>query len=137
VPDVVGRTASEAGSILRRAGLATPRVVRVPSAQPRDQVVAQNPVPGSEIAKGAAIRINVSDGSGAAEPEPADVEVPDVTALTEDEAIAELEGAGFTVRIRREVTDDPAQIGIVLRQEPAAGSTAARGDAVTVVVGDE
>lgn len=64
VPDVVGRTAAEAGSILRRAGLATPRVVSVPSSEPAGTVIAQNPAAGSEVRKGDAIRINVSDGSG-------------------------------------------------------------------------
>jgi beta-lactam-binding protein with PASTA domain len=64
VPDVVGRTAAEAGSILRRAGLATPRVVSVPSSEPAGTVIAQNPAAGSEVRKGEAIRINVSDGGG-------------------------------------------------------------------------
>ena len=64
VPDVVGRTAAEAGSILRRAGLATPRVVSAPSSEPAGTVIAQSPVAGAEVRKGEAIRINVSDGSG-------------------------------------------------------------------------
>jgi eukaryotic-like serine/threonine-protein kinase len=134
VPDVVGRTAGEAGSILREAGLDTPRIVTVPSEQPKGTVVAQSPVPGSQIAKGKAIRINVSDGTGAAQT--GEIEVPDVSALAEEDAIQTLEDDGFTVRIRREETNDPSQVGVVLRQEPRAGTTLARGDEVAIVVGE-
>jgi eukaryotic-like serine/threonine-protein kinase len=135
VPDVVGRTASEAGSILREAGLGTPNVVRVPSAEPRDQVVAQNPAAGSQAPRGSAIRINVSQGTGAT-PEPAGVEVPDVEGLTEDEAVAALEDAGLTARVERETTDDPTLVGTVLRQQPGAGTTASNGDEVAIFVGE-
>lgn len=41
------------------------------------------------------------------------------------------------MRIRREQTDDPSQIGVVLRQEPAAGTAASPGDEVAIVIGEE
>lgn len=135
VPNVVGRAVDEAGSILRQAGLDTPRVFRVPSAQPEGTVVAQSPAAGSKVARGTSIRINVSDGTGTEAP--AEVMVPDVVGLPESEAIQALEAGGFTVRIRREQTDDPSQIGVVLRQEPAAGTSASPGDEVAIVIGEE
>jgi len=133
VPDVVGRTASDAGSILRRAGLQV-RTFEVPSDEPRGRVVAQSPAAGSEIARGDSVRINVSNGEGAQEPQEA--EVPDVVNRSEEEAIRMLETAGFTVRIRREETSDPAEDGIVLSQDPVAGETARRGDEVAITVGE-
>ena len=55
--------------------------------------------------------------------------------LTEEEARAELEDAGFEVRVTdREVTD-PAQDGIVLEQSPAADEERSQGSRVTIVVG--
>jgi eukaryotic-like serine/threonine-protein kinase len=133
VPDVVGRTAADAGSILRRAGL-QPRTFQVPSDEPRGEVVAQSPAAGSEIARGDSVRINVSNGQGAQEP--AEAEVPDVVSLAEAEAIRRLENAGFIVLIRREETTDPAEDGIVLSQDPEAGETARRGDEVAITVGE-
>lgn len=134
VPDVVGQTAADAGALLRKAGLATPRAFRVPSSEPRDTVVAQRPPAGSEVRKGTAVRINISDGTRAAVPSGS--EVPDVVGLPETEATTTLEDAGFTVGVRRETTSDPAEVGTVLRQQPAAGSPAASGDEVVIVVGD-
>lgn len=135
VPDVVGRTAAEAGAILRRAGLGTPRTVSVPSDQAKGTVVAQSPAAGSEVAKGDAIRINVSDGTGAAAAA-SEAEVPDVSGMPEADAIAALEEAGFTVRIEREPSEDTAEWGTVVRQEPAGRATAKKGDEVLIVVAE-
>lgn len=132
VPDVVGRTVAQARTALSQAGLRS-REVRVPSAEPEGSVVAQSPTAGSEVARGSIVRINVSDGTGAQEP--AERQVPNVEGLSEAEAIAELEDAGFTVRIRREEVTDPAEDGVVLSQEPAGGETAREGDEVAITVG--
>jgi eukaryotic-like serine/threonine-protein kinase len=133
VPDVVGRTADEAGSILRRAALEA-RVVDVPSDEPAGTVVAQSPSAGSEIARGERVRINVSNGEGAAEAQ--DAEVPDVVGLPEAEAVGQLEEAGFNVRIRREETTDETQDGVVLEQDPQANATAPRDSEVAITVGE-
>ena len=133
VPDVVGRTADEAGSILREAGLEA-NVFRVPSDEAEGTVVAQSPAAGSEIARGESVRINVSNGEGAEQP--ADEEVPDVVGLPEAEAVGQLEEGGFTVRIRREETTDETEDGVVLRQEPAGAETAERGSEVAITVAE-
>jgi eukaryotic-like serine/threonine-protein kinase len=133
VPNVVGRSADEAGSILREAGLEA-RTVQVPSDEPQGQVVAQSPAAGSEVAEGSAVRINVSNGEGGGPPP--DVEVPDVVGVAEAEAVSQLEEAGFTVRIRREDVTDPTQDGVVLEQDPEANSTAPRDSEVAITVGE-
>ena len=142
VPDVVGRTAAEAGSILRRAGLGTPNVVVVPSQAPENEVVAQNPAAGTEARRGARIRINVSRGDEATTnptptttPAPGGAELPDVVGTTEQEAVQALEDAGATVEVRDQDVTDPAEDGIVLEQDPPAGATIEPGDTATIVVG--
>jgi serine/threonine-protein kinase len=132
VPDVVGQSAAEAGASLRGAGLASPRVFTVPSAEPPGSVVAQSPTADSEVARGTAIRINVSKGSGA----PQRRQAPDVVGLAEDEAVRTLEDAGFTVRIRRQTTDDPTEVGAVIEQDPPGGTTLIEGDEVGIMVGE-
>jgi beta-lactam-binding protein with PASTA domain len=130
VPSVVGETASDAGATLREAGLQA-RVVRVPSAEAAGTVIAQNPSAGTELQEGRFVRINVSSGTGAT----AGVEVPDVTTLDEAEARAQLEAAGFPVRVEREPVQDETMDGIVLRQDPLPGGQARRGAPVTITVG--
>jgi beta-lactam-binding protein with PASTA domain len=132
VPDVVGRSRDDAASTLREAGLEV-RTVNVPSAEPEGTVVAQSPAAGSEVAERSRVRINVSDGSGA---EPPASEVPNVVGLSEAEAIDELEDAGFTVRIRREETQNPEEDGVVLSQDPEEGEDAREGDEVAITVGE-
>jgi eukaryotic-like serine/threonine-protein kinase len=135
VPDVVGRTAAEAGSILRRAGLATPRVVSVPSDRPENEVVAQNPPAGAELRRGGTVRINVSNGeAGGTTTAPAGLEIPDVVGQAEDDAVQAVEDAGATARVTREDVTDPAEDGVVLRQDPPAGP-ADEGTVVELVVG--
>jgi beta-lactam-binding protein with PASTA domain len=58
-----------------------------------------------------------------------------VVDLTEEEAQAELEEAGFEVTVRDEAITDPADEGIVLDQTPAAGEERRQGSRVTIVVG--
>jgi eukaryotic-like serine/threonine-protein kinase len=136
VPDVVGRTADEAGAILRRAGLPTPNVVRIPSDAPEGEVVAQSPTAGSEIARDDPVRINVSDGTGAATSsgETDLPHVPNVVGFGEAEAVQALEEAGFTVRVELRPTDDPTEDGTVIEQISPPGSD--RATLVTIVVGD-
>jgi beta-lactam-binding protein with PASTA domain len=63
VPDVTGQLEQEATASLKRAGLSA-RVVRVPSPQqPKGTVVAQSPAAGQKVAKGSAVRLNVSNGA--------------------------------------------------------------------------
>ncbi|PKQ10327.1 MAG: hypothetical protein CVT69_00365 [Actinobacteria bacterium HGW-Actinobacteria-9] len=65
----------------------------------------------------------------------AQLEVPDVVGLDEAVARVRLAQAGFEMRIG-ERSFDAAERGTVLDQSPAAGSTALRGDAITLVVSE-
>jgi beta-lactam-binding protein with PASTA domain len=63
-------------------------------------------------------------------------EVPDVTGLTQSEAEAELDDAGFGVSVRTRVTDQPDEEGTVLSQSPRGGVERREGATVTVTVGE-
>jgi serine/threonine-protein kinase len=97
VPDVVGSSPSAARSELRSAGF-TVTVVTVDSQEPVGTVISQSPRAGGR--KGSEVTLRVSSG-------PANVEVPDVTGMDESSASAQLEGAGFEVRVTDESTTDP------------------------------
>jgi beta-lactam-binding protein with PASTA domain len=53
----------------------------------------------------------------------------------EGAARAALEGAGFEVEISYRPVDDESDAGKVIRQDPPAGTPAAEGSVVSIVVG--
>lgn len=63
--------------------------------------------------------------------EPEEIEIPDVAGLSQDDAIAILTDAGFSVFPREEFSD--LAVGTVIRTEPSGG-TAPWGSGVTIVV---
>jgi beta-lactam-binding protein with PASTA domain len=127
VPDVVGLSVSTARRELRSAGLSV-TVVEVASEGAAGTVVSQSPRAGAGLRKGGTVTLRVSTG-------PTKLDVPDVTGLDEQSARAELEGAGFQVQVIDESVTDPAQDGVVLRQSPRGGSSAAESAMVTLTVG--
>jgi beta-lactam-binding protein with PASTA domain len=130
MPNVVGQRLRNAQRRLRDLGLLV-RVFYVPSQEPQGIVVAQRPQAGATVRRGSEVRLNVSEGPSPA----ARATVPDVIGLTEEEAVADLEAAGFEVEVFEEDTPDQAEEGLVIRQEPEAGSRAPRGALITIYVG--
>lgn len=127
VPDVVGSTVADARRTLRARGFRV-SIARVLDDAPAGTVVGQTPPAGSSAREGATIRLRVSTG-------PRAVIVPDVLGMDEITARAELEAAGFVVRVSEEPTDDPASDGLVLRQSPSGGSSSNEDAVVTLVIG--
>ncbi len=124
VPDVVGRSRDDAVSELTAAGL-EPNVVAVNSLKPVDEVLATAPKAGTELVKGSIVRMNVSKG-------PKPVAVPNVVGTAYESAESQLQGIGFAVK--REDVDDAAEAGIVVGQNPAAGSQQGKGSVITLQV---
>ena len=125
VPDVTGESEDNARSALEGAGLRVGKITREESGEAAGTVIEQSPAAGEQVDKGDAVDLTV------AKPTP----IPDVVDLTEEEAQAELEDAGFEVRVEDEAITDPADEGIVLDQSPAAGEERRQGSRVTIVVG--
>jgi beta-lactam-binding protein with PASTA domain len=124
IPTVVGQTRDSAVRELTAAGLDV-QVVEVNSEEDEGDVTAQTPPPGTVVVEGTQVRINVSKG-------PKPVQVPNVVNLPYDQARAELQRAGFGVT-RVDVDSDLAP-GIVVDQDPAAGTESSRGASVSLSV---
>ena len=125
-PGVAGRPEAEARRAVEAAGFRV-RVVRAFDEEvPRGRVVGQNPDRGQRIERGSVVTLTVSRG-----PEP--VEVPDVVGRRAGDAEATLAAFGFSVERGDEYSTSVAR-GEVIRTDPAAGTEAARGSAVTMVV---
>ena len=149
LPEVVGKTEQEAVSELQQAGF-SPQVVREhsPSA-PEGKVIAQLPSQRSLAAappKGnswvmwvaiaaAVVLLGLLAffflrGSGGK------VVVPDVTGMTQEEAVKELEDAGLEVKVTEadEKEAGDADEGTVVEQNPPAGTEVDEGDQEEIVV---
>ena len=125
VPDVTGDSQDNARSALEGVGLRVGKITREESDEAPGTVIEQSPAAGEKIDKGDAVDLTVAQATP----------IPDVVDLTEEEAQAELEDAGFEVTVRDEAITDVAEEGIVLDQTPAAGEERRQGSRVTIVVG--
>jgi serine/threonine-protein kinase len=124
VPNVVGQSRDEAVSTLTQAGL-DPNVVEVNSLDPVGTVLATAPKAGTEVIEGTTVRVNVSKG-------PKPVAVPNVVGSPFESAESQLRGLGFAVASEEVESEEPA--GVVVGQDPGAGTQAAKGSAVTLQV---
>jgi beta-lactam-binding protein with PASTA domain/predicted Ser/Thr protein kinase len=127
IPTVTGLSYTRAAEQLREAGF-TPVRRDVESSEPKGVVLDQDPAPGSLHPPGTEVTLSVSTGEST-------TAVPDVTGQDETSARASLENEGWTVAVRDTATEDPAEDGIVISQNPAPGAEAEPGSTVTIVVG--
>jgi eukaryotic-like serine/threonine-protein kinase len=127
VPDVLGRSYSDALATLQGLGFAVRRI-DVQSNEPAETVLNQAPSANSAAPKGSTVTLKVSEG-------PTTTAVPDVTGLDQDTATATLRSAGFQVVVQQRDTTDPAEDGVVLTQSPSGGKQGTIGSTVTIVVG--
>jgi eukaryotic-like serine/threonine-protein kinase len=129
VPDVVGQLRSAAEAALTGAGLKVGTVTqKVSTTQPPNTVLSQSPASGASAHAGDKVNLTIAQASQEAA-------VPGVVGKSEALAAAALGAAGFKPKTVPASTTDPAQVGIVLRQSPAAGAHARKGSSVTIAVG--
>jgi len=127
VPQVVGESIDQATSDLHKLGFVV-NPSYIDNNAPANQVVKQDPAPGTSKPKGSTINIDVSKG-------PPQVTVPDVTGESSDQATQDLANAGFKVKSQRVDVTDPSQDGIVQSQNPVGNQQAVKGSSVTITVG--
>ncbi len=126
VPDLTGRTLTEARAIASAAGLTVEQVGAQYSERPAGQIVSQQPAAGRQLARGGTITIILSRG-------PQTVTVPDVKGQGYNQAAQQLEAVGL-VATRNDVSSRNVPAGIVIDQDPLGGNTAQPGALVTLTV---
>ena len=127
VPSVVGQSISQASSTLHAAGFNV-NPTYVDSSATQNQVIHQNPAPGTAVPKGSTVDLEVSNG-------PPLVQVPDVVADSSQLAAQTLTNAGFQVSRQYQSVSDPSQDNIVQAQSPSGGTQATKGNTVTITIG--
>lgn len=127
VPNLVGKTRSEAEDELVRLALMVSFEKATSDDVPIGRVMQQKPSAGEKVARQGKVTLVISSGAG-------DIEVPDLTNLTVDEAKAALAQLGLEITVAEVAQDDfrEGDAAYVLRQEPEAGQTLSAGGRVTV-----
>ncbi|WP_017595402.1 Stk1 family PASTA domain-containing Ser/Thr kinase [Nocardiopsis potens] len=130
VPRVVGMSEEEARQALSDAGFQVGDVSEAPSDEYEAGIVSSSsPGEGEQAAPGSEVALVVSSG-------PSQVEVPDLSGMTQSEAQSELQGAGLTASFQEEESGDQ-EPGRVIGQNPAAGTRVDPGTEVTVTIARE
>ncbi len=128
VPYVVEMTKAAAIDRLHQAGFKVKPVPRASSDVPTGTVMDQKPAGGLTAPKNSEVVIYVSSG-------PKKISVPDLRGLTEGDAKAQLESLLLTYEVDYVDEPDPAKVGRVNDQLPAAGSKVVEGTMIKLQVG--
>ncbi|NOT08600.1 MAG: PASTA domain-containing protein [Gemmatimonadales bacterium] len=127
VPDVVAFEAAQARQVIEAAGLKIGDVDTIASAVEAGVIVSTRPGTGATRPPGSPIDLIVSRG-------PADIRIPDVIGLKQEDARQRIEAAGLrvgTVGTRPARRNPP---GIVLEQRPAGGVLASHNGRINLVI---
>ena len=126
VPKVIGLEEDEAVDKLAERGFEAEVETR-PSKKDEGIVVDQDPTQGEEADEGSTVTIFVSSG-------PRQVEIPDLTGMTREEAKDELEAEGLELgEVTPEVNEDVEE-GTVFDQDPGPGEEADTGAEVAITI---
>jgi serine/threonine-protein kinase len=127
VPDVANLDAGLAQSLIAAAGLTVSQVESVQAAQPTGLAMLTRPPAGTALAPGAGLTVVISRGAPT-------IPVPDLLGMASGDARTRLEMEGLQLgTVTRRRTSD-ASPGTVVAQSPAAGTLAAPGTVVDIVV---
>jgi serine/threonine-protein kinase len=126
LPNVV--TLDQASATQQLQGLGLEVAIQTASSKtaPAGQVLKSSPGSGSTLVRGDTVTLTVSSG-------PKPVDVTPVVGKDRDDAISDLEDAGFRVQVTTTVTTN-RQVDRVIAQSPDGG-TAPEGSTVTITVG--
>lgn len=116
VPDVVGLSEAEAKVALENEGFKMQKQLQESDSVEKGNVISQNPLGATTAAKGSDITVVISSGITIEQ-----IDMPNVTGKTEEEAKVVIEEAGLTVRTVAEENSDTVEKGRIITQSPAAG----------------
>ncbi|WP_409184017.1 Stk1 family PASTA domain-containing Ser/Thr kinase [Amycolatopsis sp. VS8301801F10] len=126
VPNTVGKDYATAKQILENAGFQVKRTDQA-SDQPKDQVINQQPN-GGNLPPNSTVRLTVSSG-------PQQIQMPDLTGMTEDQATQKLQSMGWSGSIQTQTTHSGSgQPNTVVKQNPQAGSQISPTQSITLTI---
>ena len=145
IADVTGMTETQAKSTLDKQGFEVKINYEYNDSVEYGRIIEQYPQPGTDVQPGTRVTIVVSKGKynysvSASSSETvsntetvSNISVPNVVGSSESSAKSALESKGFKVNTSGEYSDTVAS-GNVIRQSLSAGSSASKGDPITIVI---
>jgi serine/threonine-protein kinase len=136
VPSVTGNPLNVAIAVLEQNGFKVGEITRVRRERAANTVLEQDPLAGkasldcaflSYFCSKPKVALTVSAGPGSAKVPPG------LAGLSQEEAVEQVEEAGFEARVER-ANSDQVEAGRVIRSDPSGGSVATRGTAVVLTV---
>ena len=123
--DVRGMTYDDAKDALNKVGLGIfKNGTQSSDDYAEGEIVSQDVEKGEKVDKNTTVKVVISSGKGS-------VPVPDVSGKSSDDATSKLEAEGFTVSTDYKYSDTVAQ-GKVVETAPSAGTSAQKGETVTI-----
>ena len=127
VPNVVGRSRTDAEAALKAAGFELGNATEAYSTSvEKGTVSSQDPQAGAQASKGSPVSIVISKG-------PETVTVPNVVGSSQAVATQRLSDAGLEAQVQTASSSTVAE-GNVISQAPAAGESVSKGSRVTITV---
>jgi beta-lactam-binding protein with PASTA domain len=128
VPEVTGESQAAATAALAAVGLKETAIKREVAEPSPGTVISQSPAAGSSLKIGGQVTIVVAQALKQAV-------VPSLVGQSEAQAVATLTAADLTSHTVQRTVTEPAKVGTVVQQSPAAGHKLAKGGEVTIAVG--
>jgi beta-lactam-binding protein with PASTA domain/predicted Ser/Thr protein kinase len=126
VPDLIGMTEEKARETLEDEGFDNITVTNETNPdKPENEVLGQDPEPGTELSKSAAVKLVVNSTDTL-------VEVPDLVGEQQGRAEEELRSLGLRFRVTEEESDRDK--GEVLSQDPEGGAEVEKDETIDLVV---
>jgi serine/threonine-protein kinase len=129
VQDVTGKAEADAVKLLEKDGLKVTTTYDFSSSVEKGMVVETNPKAKTSVKKDSSVEVIVSKGK-----ETKDIEVPDITEMSEAAAKSAIKSAGLTVGTINTSYSAKVEEGYVISQSYKAGKSVSEGTAVDFVV---
>jgi beta-lactam-binding protein with PASTA domain len=127
VPNVSNSTYTDGYNTLTNAKLLVNKVYQASDTVPVDTIINTDPPAGTNVSESTLVTVYVSSGKG-------QVQVPDLTNLTEEAATTALTNAKLTLGTITQANSANVPLGKVLSTDPAKGTNIAAGTVVNLVV---
>ena len=134
VPDVEGKTKNDALAELQTNNLGASITSKEYEYQPAGVVVVQDPLQGTYAIMNTEINLIISKGKGAEEAKDGVSTVPYLIGSTKEVALEDLTKAGLASPNITEEYSDEFAAGIVISQDPEAGTQLDEGSQITITV---
>ncbi|MFJ9445550.1 Stk1 family PASTA domain-containing Ser/Thr kinase [Kitasatospora sp. NPDC101235] len=130
IPTVTGKPKDQALQALAAAGFTNvaPPEYKDDDTAPQDTVIAQDPAAGSPADPSAPVKLTISQGK-------AKVNVPNVVGAQKDDAVNQLQGAGFQVDASKTTqTNDPTKVNTVFSQSVSPNTKVPANTKISLII---